>query len=468
MRTLALLLLLALPLAAQAPKPNVVFILADDLGWADLAIYGSDLHHSPNLDRFAQTSVRFTDAYAASPVCSPTRASIMTGKHPARLHLTIWREAAQNPPMNRDLIPPVTVDHLPHEEVTLAEAFKKAGYVTAHIGKWHLGRGEHYPQTQGFDYNIGGSLWGAPQTFFYPYSGDRYFGGEPRYVPGLGGGEEGEYLTDRLTDEALAIVERHKDEPFFLNLWYHSVHTPIEGKPEVAGKYAARSHPGLHHKNAHYAAMVESLDENVGRVLDKLDELGLSDNTIVVFTSDNGGYINEWRDQGPVTDNWPLRSGKGSSYEGGTRVPLMVRIPGVTPRGKVSKTPVTSVDFFPTLLAATGVEAPENYESDGLNLMPVLEDPSAALDRDTLYFHYPHYYPTTAPVSAIREGDWKLLRYYEGGQVELFNLQDDPGEERNLFDSEPETAKRLRQKLEDWLRSVDAQHPEPNGTLAGN
>lgn len=454
-----LLALCLLPVLASAQKPNVVFILADDLGWADLSLYGSDLHRTPNLDRFAQTGVRFTNAYTASPVCSPTRASILTGKHPARLHMTIWREAAHNPPQNRPLMTPRTMDHLPLEETTLAEVFKQAGYVTAHVGKWHLGRAEQYPQTQGFDYNIGGTLWGAPQTFFYPYSGDRHFR-EPRYVPHLEGGETGEYLTDRLTDEALEIIERHQDQPFYLNLWFHTVHTPIEGKPEVAGKYAARIHPDLRHRNAHYAAMVESLDENVGRVLKKLDELGLAEDTIVVFTSDNGGYVNAYEDK-QVTDNSPLRSGKGSAYEGGVRVPLIVRVPGVTPKAEVADAPVSSVDFFPTILSAAGLDAPEDYQSDGVNLTPVLRDPSHRPDRSALYFHYPHYYATTSPVSAIRQGDWKLLRYYEDDRVELYNLADDLGEKNDLAKKQPERAADLHKRLEDWLTEVEAQHPSP-------
>ncbi len=457
MRPLALALLLTVSALAQSEKPNVVFILADDLGWADLGVYGADLHQTPNLDRFAETGVRFTNAYSASPVCSPTRASILTGKHPARLHMTVWREAAHNPPLTRKLVPPRTMDHLPHAETTLAEVFKSAGYVTAHIGKWHLGTAEHYPQTQGFDYNIGGTLWGAPQTFFFPYSGDRYFS-EPRYVPHLEDGETGEYLTDRLTDEALKIMEQHRDQPLFLNLWYHTVHTPIEGKPEVAGRYAQSIRPGMRHKNAHYAAMVQSLDENVGRVLAKIDELGLAENTIVVFTSDNGGYINDWQGK-PVTSNAPLRSGKGSAYEGGIRVPLMVRSPGLTRAGATCDEPVSSIDFFPTLLAAVGLESPPDHRSDGVNLTPLLSDPETTLDREALFFHYPHYYQTTTPVSAVRVRDWKLLRYYEDDRVELYNLAADGGEVNNLAAHEGDRAAAMLRRLEAWLADVDAQHP---------
>ncbi len=456
MRVILALLLAALPCLAQS-KPNVLFLLVDDLGWADLGVYGADLHQTPNIDRFAQSGVRFTQAYAASPVCSPTRASILTGKHPARLHLTIWREAAHNPPLNRKIVPPQTMDHLPHEETTLAEVFKREGYVTAHVGKWHLGTAGFYPQTQGFDYNIGGTLWGAPQTFFFPYSGDRYFS-EPRYVPHLEGGKPGEYLTDRLADEAIEILERHRGDPFYLQLWFHTVHTPIEGKPAVADRYRSKIRAGLHHRNAHYAAMVESLDENVGRVLDRLDDLGLADDTIVILSSDNGGFINPWQGEA-VTDNTPLRSGKGSAYEGGVRVPLMIRAPGVTQAGGVSNEPVVSTDFYPTLLSLAGLDDEPGHRSDGTDISALLHDPGTLLGRSALYFHYPHYYATTSPVSAVRVGDWKLLHYYEDGRNELYNLADDLPESKDLAADEPQRAHDMAERLRLWLASVDAQMP---------
>ncbi len=456
MRRLILLLLFALPCWAQT-KPNVVFLLVDDLGWHDLGVYGADLHETPNIDRFAQTAVRFTQAYAASPVCSPTRASILTGKHPARLHLTIWREAAHHPPLDRKLVPPTTMDHLPLEETTLAEVFKKNGYVTAHVGKWHLGTAEYYPQTQGFDYNIGGTLWGAPQTFFFPYSGDRYFS-EPRYVPHLEDGKPGENLTDRLADEAIKILERHRVDPLYLQLWFHAVHTPIEGKPEIAKRYQAKITPGMRHRNAQYAAMVETLDQNVGRVLAKLDELGLADNTIVFLTSDNGGFINPFQGEA-VTNNSPLRSGKGSAYEGGVRVPLMVRAPGVTKAGGVSDEPVMSTDYYPTILSLAGLSDEEGHRPDGVNISSLLRDPQAKLGREALFFHYPHYYPTTSPVSAVRVGYWKLLHYYEDGHNELYNLDDDLGESKDLAKAETGRVRDMAARLMQWLESVDAQTP---------
>lgn len=443
----------------ETEKPwNFVFLLADDLGWADLACYGGDLHETPHLDRLAKESVRFTDAYAAAPVCTPTRASILTGKTPARLHMTIWREASGNPPLKRKVVPPVTVGDLPHEEVTLAEVLHEAGYYTAHVGKWHLGGASHYPETHGFDANIGGSHWGAPTTFFYPYSGSGTFGNEFRYVPHLEFGSPDEYLTDRLTDEAIRIVEHVHDRPFFLNMWWHTVHTPIEAPEEMVEPYRERLRPELNHQNATYAAMVKSLDTNAGRLLAKLEELGVADRTVVVFTSDNGGFVNKNRGQ-TVTNNAPLRSGKGSLYEGGVRVPLMVRWPGVTPEGGVCREPVSTIDFYPTLLEIGGLagSAEHNATVDGVSLVPVLRKPEASLARDTLYWHYPHYYPTTSPVSSIRQGDWKLLHYYEDDRVELFNLADDLGEERDLASGRAEVAAGLRKELDGVLGGVGAQ-----------
>ena len=425
-----------------------------------MGCYGSDLYETPNIDKLARQGMRFTDAYAAAPVCSPTRASIMTGKYPARLHMTIWYESSANPPRNRKLIPPVTQGNLPHEQVTIAEVLKEAGYFTAHVGKWHLGDAAHYPQTQGFDVNIGGTFWGAPTTFFYPYGGPSRWGGEYRYVPHLEFGTEGEYLTDRLTDEALRIMDKVKDKPFFLNLCYHTVHTPIEGKPELVEYYRKKVKPSMQHQNYEYAAMVHSLDENVGRVLDKIEELGVADDTIVVFFSDNGGYINKFNNKA-VTSNYPLRCGKGSLYEGGVRDPLIIRWPGVTKAGSVCSEPVSSIDFYPTFLDMTNLagDSKHNADMDGRSLVPLLKNPAFKLKRKALYWHYPHYYPTTTPVSAIRQGDWKLLEYFEDNHIELYNLSDDIGEQNDLARTMPEKAGELRKRLDDWRKAVDAQMP---------
>ena len=449
--------------AQTAQRPNLVLILADDLGWADLSCYGNDLHQTPNLDRLARQGVRFTDAYAASPVCTPTRAAILTGLHPARLHMTIWRESALNRG-NRKLLQPVCLDSLPLKHVTLAEVLKKAGYFNAHLGKWHVGRAEAYPQAHGFHVNIGGTLWGAPQTFWYPFNGDDYFR-DWRYVPGLEPGNKGDYLTDRLTDKALGIMEKQTkaSRSFYLNLWYHSVHTPIEGKPELVEHYRKKIKPGSVRKNPHYAAMVHSLDENVGRVLAKIDELGVADNTLVIFTSDNGGFTNKCklnRDLA-VANNAPLRSGKGSCYEGGVRVPLIVRGPQVA-QGKISSEPVYAPDLYPTLLRAAGLSDQAQAGIDGVDFTPLLQNPDATLKREALYFHYPHYYQTTTPVSALRKGDWKLLEYYEDNRLELFNLKQDPGETQDISTANPDLVRRLRMELGVWRKKVGAQLPEPN------
>lgn len=456
----AFLLLLASITPARAASPNVVLIVADDLGWSDLGCYGSDLHRTPRLDALADQAVRFTSAYAASPVCTPTRASILTGKHPARLQMTIWRESALQRG-NRKLLQPVTRGDLPLEELTLAEVLRDAGYYTAHIGKWHLGRAESYPQPHGFHVNIGGTLWGAPQSFFYPYRGDQYFR-DWRYVPDLEPGQAGDYLTDRLTDQALSIIEQHQDQPFYVNLWYHAVHTPIEGKPALVEQYEAKLEDDARHRNPDYAAMVETLDTSVGRVLDKLDELQLTDNTLVIFFSDNGGFINRCKlHKGrPVTNNAPLRSGKGSCYEGGIRVPLIIRLPGDSSQARVVETPVTSCDLFPTISSLLELQQPMPTTIDGIDISKVIKQGSP-LARD-LYFHYPHYYPTTTPVSAIRAGDWKLLHYYEDDRVELYDLKADLGEQTDLSKSHAEIAIQLQSRLDAWLTEVDAQMPEPN------
>jgi arylsulfatase A len=463
MRRREFLGLLAAAGAAPARRPNIVLVLADDLGWADTTPYGADLHETPNLERLARTSVTFTRAYAAAPVCTPTRASIHTGKYPARLRMTIWRESARRPPQGRKLVPPLVEENLPHEEVTLAEALRGAGYFNIHIGKWHLGGFEHYPETHGFDVNIGGTGWGAPQSYFFPYSGTRYFGGEYRYVPGLHGGQPGEYLTDRLTSEAIRSIDWAGDRPFFLNLCYHTVHTPIEGKADLVERYRAKVRPGLRHRNPAYAAMVHTLDQNVGRLLDYLERSGKAANTLFLFTSDNGGFIGRFQGEA-VTDNHPLRSGKGSLYEGGIRVPLLVRWPQGGRAGVRCSELVCSTDFYPTILEIAGLrpDPKQAANMDGVSFRSLLSAPAGRLDREYLFFHYPHYYETTTPVSAVMTREYKLLRYYEDQRVELYHLGNDPPESVDLSDREPAVRERLLKRLEDWLKSVNAQLPAAN------
>ncbi len=444
---------------AAAARPNIVLILADDLGWSDLGCYGADLHETPQLDRFARTGIRFTDAYAMS-VCSPTRAALLTGKHAARLQITIWAEGSLKGPANRRLLQAASRHDLPHTETTLAKSLQAAGYLTALVGKWHLGDGDHYPETHGFDVNIGGTHWGAPHTYFWPYRGAGRFA-EFRYVPHLEFGHAGEYLTDRLTDEAIRVMDRAAGRPFFLYLAHHAPHTPIEAKPEDVAYFEKKRQPGHAHQNATYAAMVRSLDESVGRILAELEQRGLAQNTIVIFVSDNGGYIG--RDKGTslaVTNNAPLRSGKGSLYEGGIRVPLIVRWPGVTPAGAVCHEPVVVMDLFHTLHRIVAADSPAS--GDGFDLAALLANPATHLQRDALFFHYPHYYETTTPVGAIRAGDWKLLEYFEDDRVELFNLRADLSEKNNRARELPAKAAELRQQLHAWRDTVNAAMPKPN------
>jgi len=455
--------------AAQNSKPNFLFITVDDLGWADLGCYGADLHETPNIDRFAATSQKFTNAYAAAAVCTPTRASLYSGKSPAKLNMTIWREWAKNPQFDQKMIPPDVQGNLPLAEVTLAESLKGAGYVTAHLGKWHVGDGEHLPQLQGFDIDVGATVWGCPPTFFYPYRGKIY--GSQRFTPGLERDadgaynldREGEYLTDRLTDEAINIMKSFKDDPFYINLCYYTVHTPIEAKQEVVDYFRKKLTPGMSHQNAIYAAMVYIMDENIGKLLKKLDELNLTKNTIVVITSDNGGFINEW-DGKKVTSNSPLRSGKGALYEGGIRVPTMIRWPGVTRAGAMCDYPITTQDFYPTILEMADVQGdPKQVKAfDGMSLAPVLKNPQAKMEQRAMYWHYPHYYNTTTPVSAIRKGDWKLLEFFEDNHVELYNLKEDIGEKHNLADKYRKKAGELREQLVKWRKDVHAAMPRLN------
>jgi arylsulfatase A len=434
--------------AAEAKRPNIVFILVDDLGWADVGCFGSKFYQTPNIDRLAAQGLRFTDAYAACAVCSPTRASILTGKYPARLHLTDWIAGEGDAP-NHALLVPQWRKFLPLEEVTIAEALKPAGYVSASIGKWHLGGPKYFPQHQGFDVNVAGGDIGHPASYFWPYEGPTHT------VPGLkAGGRAGEYLTDRLTDAAEDFLEQHKAGPFFLYFAHYAVHTPLQGKADVVAKYKNKR-PVDGQTNAVYAAMVEGVDDSVGRILRKLDALGIATNTVVVFMSDNGGL---WP---YATSNAPLRAGKGYAYEGGVREPLIVKWPGVTAPGTQCGVPVSSIDFFPTLLEIAGLKAPGPV--DGLSLVPLLQR-SGGIERQALYWHYPHYWSGTKvrPFGAVRAGDWKLIEFYEDMRVELYNLRDDQGEAHDLAQEKPQKTDELRALLHGWRQSVDAQMPAPN------
>ena len=427
-----------------SPRPNIVFILIDDLGWTDLGCYGSTFYQTPNIDRLAAQGMRFTDAYAACNCCSPTRASILTGKYPARLRVTDWIPGHPHPWAK--LKPPDWRQYLALEEVTLAEALKSAGYATASVGKWHLGGPDHTPERQGFDLNFGGDARGAVSSYFWRYP-----------IPSIISGQEGEYLTDRLTDEALKFIETNRARPFFLYLPHYAVHTPLQAKKEMIEKCQVRAQPDQKQKNPTYAAMIESVDQSVGRILDRLETLGIAGNTIVFFTSDNGGLRT-------VTSNSPLRHGKGGPWEGGHRVPWIVRWPGVTAAGSVCREPVVSVDFYPTILEMTGArgDAKHNAAVDGLSTAPLLKQ-TGKPKHDAIYWHYPHYNVLDGvPYGAIRQGDYKLIEFDEDGRLELYNLKEDIGEANDLAARQPELAATLRRKLKAWRESVGAQMPLPN------
>jgi arylsulfatase A len=438
-------------------KPNIVFILIDDMGWADGACFGSRFYQTPEIDSLAKQSVRFTSAYAACAVCSPTRAALMTGKYPARLHITDWIPG-ESAPNNSRFVIPGWQKNLPLEETTLATALKKLGYVTGHIGKWHLGGGEFLPQHQGFDTNIAGGENGGPASYFWPYGATNSY----YRVPGLAerGGKQGEYLTDQLTDEALNFIEANKNHPFYLNFCHYAVHAPLMGKQELIDEAADR--PGADGQNNKvYYAMLRSVDESVGRIVKKLDELRLTENTIIIFTSDNGGAVHYGNP--PATSNFPLRNGKGSAYEGGLRVPLLVKVPSVTHAGTVTDMPVITMDFFPTLLELVGADKSVSRTAvDGVSFAPLLRGDNQ-VPHTELFWHYPHYWNggKISPYSVAHIGNWKLIRFYENGTEELYNLTTDLSEKNNLAKSNPEKRKELSARLDAWLKETGAQMPVP-------
>lgn len=497
----------------QAPteKPNVVFFLVDDLGWSDVGVYGSSLYETPNIDRFAEEGVRFTNAYASSHVCSPTRAAILTGKNPARINLTDWLPGRKDFPFQR--LKNVEVNqHLPFKVETIAEKLKKHGYTTAHFGKWHLGEDPSGPLEHGFDFRIP-KKWnkGWPNAGYHA----------PFEMEGLEG-EEGDYLTDRLTDEALKYIENNRDNSFFLYLAHFAVHDPIQGRKDLVKKYKNKikkmpdpKEPSYileenpdsedplsrkeldallddpryqgykvlpnrtvkikqHQDNPEFAGMVESMDESLGRVLSKLEELGLDENTIVIFFSDNGGmsaanFFNPNRvieesdlDKRFSTSNLPLRAGKGWLYEGGIRVPMIVKWPQKGKQGLVVDEPVISTDFYPSIVEMLGLPVDEGQELDGKSIVPLLKGDK--IDREAIYWHFPHYsnHGMQSPGAAVRSGDFKLIEYFENGTVQLFNLKEDPGEQRNLVQSNPGKVQELQTMLHEWREDIEAEMPEEN------
>ncbi|MCF7786624.1 MAG: sulfatase [Prosthecobacter sp.] len=450
-----------------ADRPNVVFFLVDDLGQRDLSCYGSTFYETPHIDALAKEGARFTDAYAACPVCSPTRAAVQTGRWPQRTGITDYIGSPLKPEgwkRNTLLLPAPYSDRLAHEEVSLGELMKSAGYATFFAGKWHLGPEGFWPENQGYDVNMGGIERGGPYgpgKYFVPY-------GNPR----LPDGPPGEHLPDRLATEANKFIEAHKEGPFFAFFSFYSVHTPLQSRPDLQAKYEAkRQKLGLEPKfgreeprdvrlvqeHAVYAGMVEAMDAAVGKVLAKLDELGLAKNTIIIFTSDNGGLSTS---EGSPTSNLPLRGGKGWLYEGGIREPLIVRWPGVVKPGAEVNTPVISPDYFATLADVTGTKPTSKI--DGVSLRPLLEG-KADLPERALFWHYPHYgNQGGAPGAAMRRGDWKLIQWFEQDQPELFNLKDDLSETQNLTAQEPERVKAMLAELQAWQKDVGALIPTKN------
>ena len=445
------------------PLPNIVFILVDDLGWADIKCnYSESFYDTPNIDRLAKDGVRFTQAYSANPVCSPTRAALMTGKHPNRVNITDWIPG--NDPKDRPLLGPQDRSELALEEVTLAEKMKEAGYKTFFAGKWHLGDEGFFPEHQGFDINFGGHHKGSPPGGYY----------SPYKNPKLVDGPEGEYLPDRLTSESIRFIKENRQDPFLLYLSFYTVHTPIQASNKYLNKYQKkreelaitdvphrREDDGwtkLVQEDAAYASMVEAMDENVGRLIKALQETGLDENTWIVFTSDNGG-LSTLKGKNAPTSNGPLRAGKGWCYEGGIRVPLIISGPGVQEPGRAVHHPVVSMDYFTTILNIAGIEHQPN---DGENLLPVLSK-NAPVERDELFWHFPHYHGSTwKPGSALRKGDWKLVIHYENNSTELFNLAEDPGETVDLSTTLPEKTEELSRILNKRLSETNAQFPEPN------
>jgi len=454
------------------PKPNILFILADDLGWRDLGCFGSRFYDTPNIDRLAARGVRFTQAYAANPYCSPTRASILTGLYPARIGLVsasahapqvnLMKRLYASRPADHRLIPPQPVTRLGTDRVSLARTFKAAGYATGHFGKWHLGESPHGPLQQGFDSDIPHTSAGAPPGGYLDAS---------RLMTQVGlPARKGEHLEDRMAEEAAAWIKANQDRPFFLNYWAFSVHGPWQGKPEYVSAFGKRSKENEAQRHPVYAAMVKSLDDAVGRLLSTLDELKLTDRTIIVFTSDNGAVVHPDKKSEPddawagvpLTSNAPLREGKGSIYEGGTRVPAIVSWPPVVPAGRSSAALLSSVDYFPTLIELCGLPRPEGATFDGVSQVAALMG-EATTTRKEIY----NYYPYGETAASVRRGRWKLIRFFCANpdftdRIELYDLAEDIGETRNLAAEEPEKARELMGLLAAWLQQTEAVIPIPN------
>jgi len=449
-------------------KQNFVFILVDDLGWTDLGYSGSPFYETPNIDALSSESIQFTNAYSSGSVCSPSRASIMTGKHPARLNITDWIPG--DDPENEKLSGPKDLNELPLIELTLAEVLKENGYKTFFAGKWHLGGKDFFPEDQGFEINLGGHEKGSPPGGYYA----------PYRNPKLTDGPDGEYLTDRLTDESIKFLDKVGKNPFFLFLSFYSVHTPIQANKRHIEKFEIKLQglnnkdisqrdegngiTTLDQKNPDYASMIYAMDENVGRLIAKLRKEGLYENTTLIFTSDNGGLTTLKKTYNHVapTAVIPLRAGKGWLYEGGIRIPLLIKPAKYQARHRISSEPVIGYDFYPTILSLAGIKQSKTHKIDGIDLSPILNG-KKQLDRKEIYWHYPHYHGSAwTPGAAIRQGDWKLIEFYESATVELYNLSDDISEMNDLSLEYPEKVNSLKQKLRDLQKLMTANEAIAN------
>ncbi len=463
---LILLTFAAVSVNSQNKKQNVIFFLVDDLGWMDLSYRGSTFYETPNIDKVAMESMRFEQAYAAHPRCVPSRMAMVTGKFPAR---------NSSPGRNES--------HLKKSEFTIAEAFKKGGYTTFFAGKWHLAGAEVYPEDQGFDYNYGGGHAGAPKSYFYPYNkqkNPKNGNGKEKAILHLDDAQEGDYLTDHITRKTVEFIKSHKDEPFFAYVSHYGVHTPFEGKEAYKAKYQAKldknppkgsdyirigdtGETKVHQDNTTYASMIQSMDESFGAITKVLEELHLDDNTIIVFTSDHGGLSNRGNKRGLATSNLPLRAGKGHNYEGGIRVPVFVKWPGVTKSGTTNKV-ITGTDYFPTLLEMNKLPLEQKQHLDGKSFMKTLQGKKDKDKDREIFWHSPVPRPTSTgdrSNTAVRVGDYKLLDFYEEGYVELYNIAKDPSEMHNLAESNPEKANELLKKVKDWRKGINAFVKKP-------
>jgi arylsulfatase A len=443
---------------------NVLLIHVDDLGWADIGVLGSDFYETPNIDQLAREGILFTQSYAAAAICSPTRAALLTGKYPARLGITDWiRAKFQGETTSglageyevfegKPLQTPKIQGFLPLEEITVAERMKAMGYTTLHVGKWHLGEKSFYPEDQGFDVNIGGNDLGQPPSYFDPYLPDK-----PREfyeITTLAPRKTGEFLTNREGDEVVNFIRQNHKKPFFIHYAPYAVHTPIMGEAELISKYKQKKTGNQ--SNPVYAALVESVDRNVGKIVAELDKLGLRKNTLIIFTSDNGGLIGN--PSNPITNNFPLRSQKGYPYEGGIRVPTIVSWPSVILEGEVIATPIISMDWIPTVLDFMGDDLSQQ-DLDGRSIKDLLLTGDGDSSRD-LFWHFPHYRgDDVVPYSIVRSGNYKMIYYFDGSEAELYDLSNDPREERNVIKQLPFVASQLKTKLESFWKRTEARLP---------